>query len=119
MGKKLVRLAAPAFVVLGTAGLAGLAATPAGASKRPSPKPTPAKVAKRPATHRGTGVVDLRGVVAKIDASAGRLDVRVGKREIAVKATASELKGLKVGETVAVHGRVVHNLRVASSIAKA
>lgn len=119
MGKMLQRLAAPALVVLGTAGITGLAAMPAGASTKSSPKPAQAKATKKPAAHHSSGAVDLRGVVVKVDATTGRLELRVGKHEVTIKATAAELKRLKRGETVIVHGKVVHRLRVATSISKA
>ena len=117
MRTMIVRLAAPALVALGTAGLAGgLVAGPAGASSKPKPKP--AATAKAKAATKA-GVVDLRGVIVTIDAAKGQLKLRVGKHDILVKATAAELKAVKVGEQVTVHGKIVHAARVATSITKA
>lgn len=99
MGNILVRTAAPFAIGLGTLGLVGAAVA------------APAEAAVKPAH-----TFSLRGKVVRIDKKTDRFELAVGKKDVTVEVRAAELATLKLGETVAVRGDIVKNVRVAKRI---
>jgi len=120
MGYPLVKTAAPALAALGVLGLVGTAmAGAAGASTTPArPTPVVASAHKGTAAHKAD-TFDLRGMVTALDTKTGRIELRVGKVDVAVAVKAPELKLVKVGDTVVAKGDIVHNLRTAATLVKA
>jgi len=92
--------------------------TPRAMVSKPAAKPAKSAKTSKTAT-KGSADFDLVGKVTGIDAKTDRFEVEVGKKDLSIGATAMELKTLKVGETVAMRGHIVHNLRMATSLKRA
>lgn len=75
--------------------------------------------AKTPVAKAGADTFDLRGVVVRTIAKEDRFELKVGTRDVVVGVKAAELATLKAGETVAVRGTIVHNVRMAAVLEKA